>query len=234
MVREKPRLFMIEGTVYIVKNDRHIGERHGHFVIIGINDDLTIRTNKKHYNCLCDCGNIFTRRSEYALHPKRNGCEVCGFTRPDMIKHGLACSRFDNIRHGMIQRCYNVNNPYYKNYGARGIKVCDEWLNKENGLTNFYNWSICNGYNDDLTIDRIDNDKDYEPSNCRWVSIVEQENNRRTNRYILYNGKTKTMMQWSRLLGIKYDTLYYHFVRRGKPMEYIVSKYANHTYKGGG
>ena len=225
---------MIEGMVCVVRGDKHIGERHGYFTIIGINEDLTKSTNKKHYNCLCDCGNIFTRRSEYALHPKRNGCERCGFTRPDMIKHGLSYSRFDNIRHGMIQRCYNVNNPYYKNYGARNIKVCDDWLNKENGLINFYNWSINNGYDDSLTIDRIDNNKDYEPSNCRWVPIVEQENNKRTNRYIFYNGETKTMIQWSRLLGIKYYTFFYHFVRRGKSIEYIVNKYATHTYEGGG
>ena len=111
--------------------------------------------------------------------------------------------------------------------------MCGDGLNKEKGLTNFYNWSVNNGYKDNLTIDRIDNNKDYEPSNCRWVPMSEQENNKRTNRYIFYKGETKTMMQWSRLLGITYDTLYYHLIRRDKSMEYIVDKYATYKYEGG-
>lgn len=217
-----------------MKIDKYIGTRHGHFVIISVNEELTKSTKRKHYNCLCDCGNIFTRRYEYAINPKRTGCEKCGFTRKDLIKHGLSETRFDNIRHGMIQRCYNQNNPYYKNYGARGIKVCDEWLNREQGLINFYNWAINNGYRDDLTIDRIDVNGDYTPQNCRWSSMGVQENNRRNNRYITYNNETKTMMQWSKTLGIKYDTLFYHFVKKGKSMDIIVDKYATRGYKQGG
>lgn len=106
----------------------------------------------------------------------------------------------------MKDRCKNPSNKKYAIYGGRGIKVCDEWLG-ENGFINFYNWSMKNGYADGLSIDRIDPNGNYEPSNCRWTDYKTQSNNTSRNRYITYNGKTQTMAQWADELGISYQTL---------------------------
>lgn len=108
------------------------------------------------------------------------------------------------IRHSMYCRCYYPSTNGYERYGGRGIKMCEEWINNPNS---FYQWSINNGYKKGLTIDRIDNDKDYEPSNCRWVTKEIQDNNRRNNRKITYNGETKTLSQWSREYNINIVTL---------------------------
>ena len=107
----------------------------------------------------------------------------------------------------MRQRCHNSKNRGYKNYGARGITVCDEWLDKEAGFMNFYNWAMQNGYQDGLSIDRINTDGNYEPSNCRWVDMKTQNNNKRNNVYITYKDTTKTLKGWSDYLGINYKCL---------------------------
>ena len=92
----------------------------------------------------------------------------------------------------------------YKYYGGRGIKICDEW---ENDFKAFYDWSINNGYSENLTIERINVNKNYSPDNCRWATRKEQANNRRTNRNISYNGETHNIRQWAEKLGINYNTL---------------------------
>lgn len=104
----------------------------------------------------------------------------------------------------MIWRCYREEHCSYKYYGARGIVVCDEWLND---FLTFYDWAFANGYSDGLTIDRIDVNGNYEPSNCRWVTQKEQANNKRTNKLFAYNGETKTVSQWAELLGISHQAL---------------------------
>ena len=113
--------------------------------------------------------------------------------------HGLYGTRLYRIHHNMKQRCYNPNNTKWDNYGGKGIKVCDEWLeydheNKINiGLINFYNWAINNGYDNTLSIDRIDPNGNYEPSNCRWVDQKFQCNNRNDNKYLEYKGYNFTI-----------------------------------------
>ncbi len=103
----------------------------------------------------------------------------------------------------MKNRCLNPNNPFYKNYGKRNIKICEEWLE----FKNFMNWALNNGYNDSLTLDRIDVNKGYNAKNCRFVDMKTQQNNRSNNHYIEYNGERLTMKQWSDKLNIPYDTL---------------------------
>ena len=100
-----------------------------------------------------------------------------------------------NMRH----RCKNQNRPDYKYYGGRGVRVCDEW---DCSFENFYSWAINNGYKEGLTIDRIDVDGNYEPSNCRWVTRYTQMNNTRQNCYITIDGETKTAAEWGRISGI--------------------------------
>ena len=103
----------------------------------------------------------------------------------------------------MKNRCNSPNNTNYQSYGGRGIKICDEWQD----FKNFKDWAIANGYEDSLTIDRIDVNGDYTPSNCRWITQKEQCNNRRTTHLIEYNGEIHSMKQWSVILGIHPRTL---------------------------
>lgn len=112
--------------------------------------------------------------------------------------------RLNKIYWGMRERCYNQNCVNYKRYGKKGVTVCREWLNDYN---KFKEWALKNGYSDSLTLDRIDNTKGYAPSNCRWVTMKEQQNNRTNNRLITYKGKTQTLSQWSDELGISYSVI---------------------------
>ena len=125
--------------------------------------------------------------------------------------------RIRKIYDGMHSRCYHENHNRYENYGARGITVCQEWHDFET----FYQWAINNGYSDELTIDRIDNDKRYEPSNCRWATVKEQANNRSTNVWVEIDGVTKNLTQWSEHIGVSDSvirTRYYRDGDRGKDL----------------
>jgi len=119
-------------------------------------------------------------------------------------KHGLRDSnlyrKWDNIK----KRCNNKKARYYEYYGGRGIKVCPEW---EGDFQAFYDWAIANGYRKGLSIDRIDVNGDYSPSNCRWATPKEQANNRRNTPYITYNGMTKTQREWDDYFGLKPGTI---------------------------
>ncbi len=119
-------------------------------------------------------------------------------------KHGGKHTRLYSIWCGMKSRCYNKNDSHYPRWGGRGISICSEWLSD---FSNFKHWAENNGYKTGLTIDRIDNNGNYCPENCRWVTVKEQNNNQRTNRLITYNGKTQNLKQWSVELGINYGTL---------------------------
>jgi hypothetical protein len=120
-------------------------------------------------------------------------------------KHGLSHTRIDNIYKGMVSRCYHHQNNRFKNYGAMGVTVCDEWLHDKK---TFFSWAFQNGYTDSLTLDRIDVYGDYEPENCRWVSYQEQANNKRNNRVLMIDGISHTMAEWSRISGIKSGTIH--------------------------
>ena len=119
-------------------------------------------------------------------------------------KHGGKGTRLYDIWCGMKNRCYNKKDSHYPRWGGRGISICSEWLLD---FSNFRAWALHNGYTENLTIDRIDNNGNYCPDNCRWVTVAEQNNNQRTNRYIAYNGKIQNLKQWSKELHINYGTL---------------------------
>jgi hypothetical protein len=166
------------------------------------------RGKYKHlWECLCDCGNkkIVDSSCLKNNYTKSCGCEAKKqWSIPKSIKHGKSQTRIYGIYTGMIRRCHHKKDKDYKNYGERGISVCQEW---RDDFMSFYNWAMNNGYTETLTLDRINNDGNYEPSNCRWTTIKEQSNNTRFNRYITYNGETKTITQWAEFLGFKEDTL---------------------------
>lgn len=119
--------------------------------------------------------------------------------RPEVKKY--VGTRLYNIYNNMIQRCYNKNSSNYERYGGRGICVCDEWKGKRSNI-NFFEWAISSGYSDNLTLDRIDNNKGYSPDNCRWVSVKEQGKNKRNNVLLTCNGKTMILNDWSCETGI--------------------------------
>ena len=119
--------------------------------------------------------------------------------------HGLSHTRIDNIYKKMIARCYKKSEINYGRYGGRGIVVCDEWKKDK---TAFFKWAFENGYDELLTLDRINNDEGYSPQNCRWATVKEQSNNRKSNRYIEAFGENKTMSQWSDETGIKEGTIW--------------------------
>lgn len=158
------------------------------------------------WKCVCDCGNVTIVRQPDLKSGRTLSCG-CLFSEQlaeRNAKHGLSKTRICNIWRSMKDRCYNSNCKAYKNYGGRGIRVCDEWLND---LKGFYDWSMTNGYEENLTLDRIDVNGNYEPSNCRWADRTTQANNTRSNHLIEYDGKTQTIAEWSRETGIKQHTI---------------------------
>lgn len=152
------------------------------------------------YKCKCDCGNYV---DVIGANLRRMNTRSCGCIHSN-FKHGKYKSRLYKIYGNMKRRCYNKNAREYKYYGKRGISICDTWLND---FMAFYDWAINNGYNDTLTIDRIDVDGDYEPNNCRWITQHEQLYNTRRNVYLTYNGKTQTITEWAEELGENRDKL---------------------------
>lgn len=112
----------------------------------------------------------------------------------------MSTTRLFWVWHGMMERCSNKKSLSYKHYGGKGIQVCDEWKDS----TAFIKWALENGYKDNLTIDRIDSNKNYEPDNCRWVGWKVQANNTSRNHYLTIKGETKTLAQWSEFYGVPY------------------------------
>lgn len=165
--------------------------------------------------CKCDCGKkkIINLNNLQRGLVKSCGCIV-------KTKNGLSNSRIGRIYHGMIQRCYNNKDLNYKNYGGRGIVLCKEWLNN---FMNFYVWAKENGYKENLTIDRIDSNGNYCPENCRWVDMKTQQNNRRNNRLLTFEGKTKTITQWAKEYKMSYRNLFYR-LKNGYSLEKALKK----------
>lgn len=185
------------------------GKRFGRLVALKLSEKRSGR--KTYWECRCDCGNIKTVRTDSL---KSGLIKSCGCLKKEQdkinlpngqgrVKHGLSRERLYHIWLGMLSRCENDSNSRYQSYGGRGIKVCDTWHDVEK----FRDWAINNGYKETLSIDRIDVNGNYEPSNCRWATIKEQANNKRDNIFIEFEGKKQTLKEWSEELNIPYGTL---------------------------
>lgn len=133
--------------------------------------------------------------------------------------HGKSDTRLYRIYCGIKQRCKNSNSKDFHNYGARGIELCMEW---DDSFENFFAWAMNNGYKDKLSIDRIDNNGNYCPTNCRWATVKKQARNRRTNHNVTINGVTRTAIEWAETNGIKKQTILSR-LRRGWSGEEILS-----------
>lgn len=160
------------------------------------------KNQRRYWKCKCDCGNIvFVCTSNLKNgHSKSCGCENKGHFKKT---HGKRQTRLYGIWAGIKKRCLTGSNVS-KWYKDKGIKICDEW---KDDFECFYNWAMSNGYNDNLTIDRINPNSDYSPENCRWIPLAEQAKNTTQNKLITYNGKTMILADWARTLHIKRATI---------------------------
>ena len=156
----------------------------------------------------CDCGNTTIAKKYDVTHGviKSCGCASVEMMKKSLTKHGKNPQRLYYVWNGMIHRCYEITNKGYKRYGGRGIRVCEEWRG-ENGFINFRKWAFENGYDanapkGECTIDRIDNNGDYEPSNCRWTNKSVQANNRECVNKITLKGITHSIAEWARMIGL--------------------------------
>ncbi len=154
--------------------------------------------------CKCDCGNTTEVRSTCLRSGESQSCGCITKERVSArnYRHGMFGTRIYEIWRKMRRRCRCKSEKSYRDYGGRGIRVCDEWNNSKTGFDNFYRWSMSNGYAENLSIDRIDNNGNYEPSNCRWATMKEQSNNRRSNHNVSYRGKEQTISEWADELHI--------------------------------
>lgn len=175
-----------------------------------------------YYICKCDCGNTCIVEK---FHLKYGHTQSCGCLKKEKIKkvnlkHGLEKSRLYHIWQGIKKRCLNPKEHNYSQYGAIGIKICDEW--KENSK-NFIDWALANGYQDSLTIDRIDVNGNYEPSNCRWVNMKTQCRNRRNSIKISYQNEELLLIEWCEKLNLKYKKVYLRLKRYNWSIEKALS-----------
>lgn len=166
------------------------------------------------YRCLCDCGNIVYPNGN---NVRSGGTLSCGCLKREKLvqmstKHKGKGTRMYSLWKGIKARCTNPNNKEYHNYGERGITICHEW---EKDFDCFRNWALSHGYSDELTIDRIDNDKGYSPDNCRWVTVKEQSRNRRSTVFICINGEKKSLPEWCEIFGVNLGTATHRVKKQG-------------------
>lgn len=189
------------------------GKRFGRLTVIKVDGFYCSPKGRKEKLWLCRCGccnEIRVRSCGLGRSTNSCGCLRKETTSKNYKTHGKRFSRLYQVWLRMKQRCYNPKSKQYADYGGRGITICDEWLND---FQAFYDWAIENGYDENAdygqcTIDRIDVNGNYEPSNCRWVNADIQSRNKRSNIKIEFRGQTKVLKDWAKELGISYTTLY--------------------------
>ena len=193
------------------------GNEYGRLTVIGLSPKVSGR--KSYWVCKCLCGNKHVVRSDSL---KSGNVQSCGCLKKEQDKENLSKNHRHKESHthlhntwlGMKGRVSNPNNERYAGYGGRGIAMYPDWFNS---YETFRDWALKNGYSPELTIERIDNDGDYEPKNCKWIPFPEQANNRRSTIWVEWNGKKQNIAQWSEELGIKYGTLNARYNRGDRP-----------------
>lgn len=196
---------------YELRTEDITGKRFGRLTVLGF--DHMDRWGSSYWMCECDCGDttVVSRKHLLDGHVTSCGC----WNVDSHVTHGFSDNVLYHTWVSMRQRCNNPKQTSYENYGGRGITVCDDWDDFEN----FRDWAISNGYSNELTIDRINNDDGYYPENCRWVDNKTQANNRRTNRLVTYSGNTHTVSEWARIMNVNYSTLLTR-VKRGNMQDF--------------
>ena len=196
-----------------------IGQRYGKLTVTSRAPN---KGNSVMWNCVCDCGNSCVVNGSNMRRglQKSCGCQRRKSMKERTLKHGKSGTRLYRIWNNMKARCNNPNNDDYRNYGRRGIEVCEEW---KNSFETFHAWATGNGYSDGLTIERKDVNGNYCPDNCRWATRVEQNRNRRDNVTLTFEGETHTLSEWSSIKGIKPQTVWKR-LRTGKTPEEILKQ----------
>lgn len=184
-----------------------IGYRFGRLTVVDEYENRN-KEGRRLWICSCDCGNsaIVDTKSLTTGSTTSCGCYRREKHKQLTTKHGESKRKLYYVWNDMKSRCADANAAPYKDYGGRGISVCDEWVSSYKA---FRDWAVENGYADGLTLDRIDVNGDYTPCNCRWVTMKIQSNNKRNNRIVEYNGQSHTVSEWSELTGIRKETLLY-------------------------
>lgn len=207
------------------KHFADVGDVYGHWTVI---EPATMKEGVRHVKCRCKCG---TERSVLLVNLVKGKSKSCGclarkLKSERIKKHGLAWDKDGKMRPlygvwlAMKSRCCNVKSKSYPRYGGRGIRVCREW---EESYSLFHKWALQSGYNKGLTIERVNNEGNYEPDNCTWADRKTQANNRRTNHVLLYKGKEYALAQLCRKFGLKHSTILGR-LSRGWSLEDAVEK----------
>jgi hypothetical protein len=175
------------------------GMRVGNLIVLGRDK----ARERNYWFVQCDCGNIKSVCRGHLVSWKIDNCGCKTFEKRSKLhyKHGERKTRLYRLWAGMLERCSDKNNV---KYGGRGICVCESW---KSNFAVYRDWALLNGYRDDLTIDRIDNNGNYEPNNCRWVNTKIQANNRRSNRRIFYAGESHTLAEWAEIKNISHTAI---------------------------
>lgn len=180
------------------------GQQFGELTVVSCTNTKNPQGNYL-WKCKCSCGNFYI----VAGGKLQSGhVKSCGHLRE--ITYDCRHNRLYRIYYGMKSRCYNTKCKDYSNWGGRGIQMCEEW---RNSFEVFQEWATKHGYSPDLTIDRINNDGDYEPSNCRWATLTQQANNRRLPNskrviFITYNNETHRIKEWAQIFGVNPIMIY--------------------------
>lgn len=197
------------------------GQRFGRLIVV--KEAGRDNQGKALWLCKCDCGNSCIVRGEKLRcgETKSCGCYRREATGNQFRKYAQVNKRIYRIWKLMHKRCYNPHDPKYKNYGARGITICQEWIHN---FLSFQTWALENGYAEHLTIDRIDVNGPYSPSNCRWATCKVQSNNKTDNVILEYHGEAYTLSEWAQITGIKYSTLAYRASRGWTVQEILITE----------
>ena len=191
----------------------------GRLTVLKVYEEVTFKSGSKNtrWLCKCSCGKekVVFRSNLINGHSTSCGC----YQKEIVSTHRLTNHRLYGIWLEVKKRCLDKKRASYKNYGGRGIVICDEWMD----FMNFYEWSLNNGYSDSLTLDRVDNDGNYSPENCRWATRSVQNNNTRRNVYVECRGEKKTLAQLARDHGLSPETIRYR-MNRGYEGEELVAK----------
>ena len=180
----------------------YVGKRYGRLTVISEERD----SSGNWFNCKCDCGNSIRTRKYSVLKglTKSCGCLHKEIAHNVNVQHGLSNTRLHRIWSHMRGRCYTPTDRKYKNYGGRGITICSEW----NDFIKFKEWAENNGYDDNLTIERIDVNGNYEPSNCTWVNLSLQTINKTTSHYFKHFGKIYSLKDLVNVFNLSYKYLH--------------------------